>query len=180
MTNDKLGTIMNAFFSSQLAYCPLLWMFHNRAINNRINELQERALRLVRNDNTSSFYELLLKDSSFTIHHRNIQKLTFEMYRVKQGIAPKIILFNELFNEANVPYNHSHKKRKDSLEGSLDRVLFAAELEFPKILVTRLPQNLSNVNNECAGKSKQLYSSCDQLLGALIYLHFIILILICF
>ena len=29
----------------------------------------------------------------------------------------------------------SHKKRKDSLEGSLDRVLFAAELEFPKILV---------------------------------------------
>ena len=31
--------------------------------------------------------------------------------------------------------HHSHKKRKDSLEGSLDRVLFAAELEFPKILV---------------------------------------------
>ena len=35
----------------------------------------------------------------------------------------------------------SHKKRKDSLEGSLDRVLFAAELEFPKILVPRLPQH---------------------------------------
>ena len=33
--------------------------------------------------------------------------------------------------------NHSHKKRKDSLEGSLDRVLFAAELDFPKILVPR-------------------------------------------
>ena len=27
----------------------------------------------------------------------------------------------------------SHQKRKDSLEGSLDRVLFSAELEFPKI-----------------------------------------------
>ena len=35
----------------------------------------------------------------------------------------------------------SHKKRKDSLEGSLDRVLFAAELEFPKILVPRLHQH---------------------------------------
>ena len=34
--------------------------------------------------------------------------------------------------------NHSHKKRKDSLEGGLDRVLLAAELEFPKI--PRLPQ----------------------------------------
>ena len=75
------------------------------------------------------------------------------------------------------------EKMEGSLEGSLDRVLFAAELEFPKILVTRLPQSSSNVNNECARKSKQLYSIyslCDQLLGAMIYLHFIILILICF
>ena len=63
---------------------------------------------------------------------------------------------------------------------SLDRVLFAAKLEFRKILVLRLPQNSSNVNNECAGKSKQLYSLCDQVYGALIYLYFIILILICF
>ena len=46
-------------------------------------------------------------------------------------------------------YNHSHKKRKDSLEGSLDRVLFAAELESPKILVPRLPQHTSNVNTDC-------------------------------
>ena len=37
--------------------------------------------------------------------------------------------------------NHSHKKREDSLEGSLDRVLFAAEFEFSKILVPRLPQH---------------------------------------
>ena len=65
------------------------------------------------------------------------------------------------------PYlNYSHKKQKDSLEGILDRVLFAAELEFAKILVARLPQNTSNVNIECAGKSKQLYSLCDQPLGA--------------
>ena len=56
---------------------------------------------------------------------------------------------------------HSDKKRKDSLEDSLDQVLFAAELEFPKILVPRLPQHTSNVNTECAGKSewsKQLNS----------------------
>ena len=39
---------------------------------------------------------------------------------------------------------HSHKKRK----GCLDRVLFAAELDFPKILVPKLPNYSSNVNNE--------------------------------
>ena len=58
-TKDKLRTTMNAFFSSQFAYCPLIWMLNNRTLNNKINKLQERALRLVHNYNTSSFYELL-------------------------------------------------------------------------------------------------------------------------
>ena len=39
---------------------------------------------------------------------------------------------------------HSHKKRKDSLKGTLDRVLFAAKLEFPKIPEPRIPQNTPN------------------------------------
>ena len=60
------------------------------------------------------------------------------------------------------------------------QVLFVAERELSKILVPRLPQHTSNVNIGCAGKSKHLYSLCDQLLGALIYRNFIILILICF
>ena len=72
--------------------------------------------------------------------------------------------------------DHSHNKWKDSLKGSLVQVLFAAETEFPKILVPRLHQN----SGKCAGKSRQPYSLCDQLLGALIYLYFIILALICF
>ena len=53
----------------------------------------------------------------------------------------------------NIVYlKHSHKKGKDSLEGSLDWILFAAELEFSKILVPRLPRLTSNVNAECAKK----------------------------
>ena len=52
-------------------------------------------------------------------------------------------------------------KRKDSLESSLDRVLLATELDFPKMLVPRLPQHTSDVNIKCDGKSewsKQQYS----------------------
>ena len=80
--------------------------------------------------------------------------------------------------------NDSHKKRKDCLKGSLDQVLFAAEFEFPKILVPRLSQHTSNVNIECAGKVSMAKTTVffifDQLLRALIHLNFIILILICF
>ena len=66
----------------------------------------------------------------------------------------------KILNIFKLLIRHSHKKQKDSLEGSLDRVLFAAELGFLMILVPRLPQHTSYVNTECAGKSawsKQLY-----------------------
>ena len=60
----------------------------------------------------------------------------------------------------------------------MDRVLLAAELEFPKILVPRLPQHTSDVNIECAGKSEIVktivFFTCDQLFGAPIHLNFII------
>ena len=47
--------------------------------------------------------------------------------------------------------HHNHKKWKNSLESSPDRVLFTAELEFPKILVPRLPPHISDGNIECGG-----------------------------
>ena len=75
---------------------------------------------------------------------------------------------------------HSYKKRKDSLEGSLVRVLFAAELEFPKILIPRLPQNTSAVNIKVPENQNSCNYLCDQLLKALIYLHFVVLTLISF
>ena len=64
-------------FDSQFKYCPLTWMFYNRATNNKINKLHERALRLVYDDYLSAFEELLEKDNSFTVHHYNIQSLLF-------------------------------------------------------------------------------------------------------
>ena len=43
----KRRMIFKAFISSQFSYCPLVWMFHKRELNNRINRLHERSLRLV-------------------------------------------------------------------------------------------------------------------------------------
>ena len=59
-------------------------MFYNRNINTKINNLHFRALRMVYQDNTSSF-EDLSKDGSVTVHHRNIQSLAIEMFKVGTG-----------------------------------------------------------------------------------------------
>ena len=64
---------MNAFFKSQFSYCPLLWMCYSLSMNNKINRLHERCLRIVYNDKTSSFVDLFAKDGSVTIHTRYLQ-----------------------------------------------------------------------------------------------------------
>ena len=79
MTSDKLQTIMKAFIESQFGYCPLIWMFHSRNLNNRINRLHERGLSIVYKDRDLSYDELLEKDRSFSVHHRNLQKLATEI-----------------------------------------------------------------------------------------------------
>ena len=80
MCTNKKRVLMKAFIESQFSYCPLIWMFHSRSVNNKINHLHERSLRIVYKDNISSFEDLLKKDRSFTIHQRNIQSLAIELF----------------------------------------------------------------------------------------------------
>ena len=103
LNKNKLRLTMNAFFSFQFGYCPLVWMFHNRRYNNKINRLHQRMLRIVYKDYKSSFAELLSENKSFTVHPKNVQKLAIEMYKVKNELRPNIML--DLFKKVTHPYN---------------------------------------------------------------------------
>ena len=76
---------MKAFIESQFNYCPLIWMVHSRALNNKINRIHETALKIVYSDYNSFFNELLDKDVSLTIHQRNVQSLATENYKYLHG-----------------------------------------------------------------------------------------------
>ena len=84
-------------------------MFHSRKLNNRINHIHERALRLVYKDYASCFDQLLLKNNCFGILYRNLQKLTIEIFKVKLGLAPQIM--KNVFPIIENPYD-SRKKTK--------------------------------------------------------------------
>ena len=107
MSADKLRMILKAFIESQFSYCPLIWMFHSRALNNRINKLHERALILVYKDPLLTFNDLLIRDNSFTIHHRNLQKLAIEMYKLINNLSPPIM--NYIFIGTTNPHNLRNK-----------------------------------------------------------------------
>ena len=104
MSLDKRRMVMKAFTESQFNYCPLIWMFHSRTLNNKINHLHERALRIVYSDYKSSFCELLEKDKSFSIHHKNIQSLTIDIYKFLHNLSP-CIMNNMLKINQTVPYD---------------------------------------------------------------------------
>ena len=39
MESKKIKLMMNTFIMSQFSYCPLIWMFHDRNVNNKINRI---------------------------------------------------------------------------------------------------------------------------------------------
>ena len=92
---NKLRLLMRAFVTSQFQYCPLVWMFHSRKMNNKINRLHERALRIACKDYASSFESLLEKDGSVTIHQKNVLLLMTEMFKTTNNLNPSFM--DEIF-----------------------------------------------------------------------------------
>ena len=93
----KLKLLMDAFIKSQFNYCPLVWMFHNRRANAKLNKVFERALRIACNDSgnnsennsenksVNNYYNL---HKSLTIHQCNLQLLMIEIFKTKNNLNP--------------------------------------------------------------------------------------------
>ena len=75
-------------------------MCHSHLMNNKINRLHEKCLRIVYSDKTSSFEELLDKYRSATILKRNLQVLATEMFKDYRNLSPNIVA--EIFTLARI------------------------------------------------------------------------------
>ena len=94
MERPKKRILMNAFLKAQFNYWPIIWMFHSRSLNNKINRFHERCFRMIYNDKISNFEELLNKVNSVSIHHNNIH--------VANDMLPDII--KRVFKLRNTPH----------------------------------------------------------------------------
>ena len=66
-------------------------MFHGRLLNNKMNSIHERVLSITYQDNTSTFQQLVNKDNSVSIFHRNLQVLATEVLKIHRGLSPEIL-----------------------------------------------------------------------------------------
>ena len=79
---------MKTLTESQFNNYPLIWMYHSRTINRKMNHLNERALRVVYSYFKSSFKGLFMKYNSFSINDRDIESVVIEMYKLLNGLTP--------------------------------------------------------------------------------------------
>ena len=98
-------------------------MLHSRQSNNETKHLHERCLRLIHNDKLSSYEELLEKDGSVSIHHKNIQSLAIEMFQIKHGQSPEIV--SDIFAQTAQRYNF--RQNRDFRIGSVKSVYHGSE-----------------------------------------------------
>ena len=64
LDSKKLKSVMKALILSLFSYCPLVWMLSESGLNNKINHLHEKALRIAYKDELSDFETILETDNA--------------------------------------------------------------------------------------------------------------------
>ena len=80
-----------AYIMSIFTYCPLIWMYCGKTASNLIKKIHKRSLRNIYEMEDANFEDLLVKDSSWTVHENNIHTLLIEIYKSLNDISPPIM-----------------------------------------------------------------------------------------
>ena len=93
LSMEQAKYLSEAYTMSAFKYCPLIWMFCNKASNNQINKIHKRTLRLVYEMEDANFEDLLLKDNSWNVHENNIYTLLIEIYNSINNLSAPIMKY---------------------------------------------------------------------------------------
>ena len=105
LSTDCLIKMYNAFVRSNFLYCANVWHFGINGNFWKIEKVNKRALRVVFNDYTSSYPELLLKAKRNCIYIQNLHVILTECYKYVNAINPNILKHVFKFR------NHDHDTR---------------------------------------------------------------------
>ena len=78
-------------------------MFCGKTTIDKVSSVHKRALRVLFNDYTSSFEELLHRNEQVTIHGKDLQKLMLAVYR--SMTSGNLSFLWEFFNKKVLPYS---------------------------------------------------------------------------
>ena len=80
--------LLDSFIFSNFNYCTLVWHFCSASLSQQIEEIQERALRILHNDNYLTYSSLLLTAEWPTIEVRHLKGLEIEGFKTLKSLNP--------------------------------------------------------------------------------------------
>ena len=128
------------------AYC--------RQLNQKINKIKERSLRIIYKDTESTFSELLQKDCAVIIRTKNLQILTTDMYKTKYELNP--LFMQEIFRENTTRYNlRNNNEFTQPKVRSVSNRTESVRFNGPQLWQT-LPSTIRNLETLCQLKKRNL------------------------
>ena len=88
--------LVQSFVYSNFNYCPLVWYFSSTKSLQKIEKIQERALRFLHNDHVSSYDDLLLKSNTSTMLVSRQRILCIEIFKTLNKLNPTFM--NDIFS----------------------------------------------------------------------------------
>ena len=80
--------LVQSFVFSNFNYCPLVWFFSSARSMDKIEKIQERALRFLYDDHSSSYEELLGKSEKCTMHVNRLRYLCIVIFKTANQLSP--------------------------------------------------------------------------------------------
>ena len=81
--------LLNSFVLSNFYYCLLVWHFCSSKSLKKIEKIQERTLRILYNDSTSDYNQLLNKPSKASMEVKHLRKLALEIFETYNNVNPE-------------------------------------------------------------------------------------------
>ena len=100
--------LVESFVLSNFNYCPLVWHFSSCKSSNKIEKIQQRALRFLFNDQTSSYDDLLIKSDRCTMHVGRLRSLCIEIFKTLNNLNPSFM--ENIFQTKQVSYSTRNSK----------------------------------------------------------------------
>ena len=101
--------IYRSFILSNFNYCPIVWHFCGIQNTRKMEKIQERALRFVYKDFTSTYDQLLKKGTCDMLYVSRLKMMAVEVYKIVNGIGPKY-LTSLIEEDQGVLYNFRNNK----------------------------------------------------------------------
>ena len=98
----------HSFIMSNFNYCPLTWRFTNATNLKKLEKIQERALRFIYYDKSSSYEELLEQSGLPSLSVRHMRAVALETFKIIHKQCPEYLHDLVTIKQSNYSFRYSN------------------------------------------------------------------------